>query len=119
MRESFIKRSGSITFQVDCNETKSDFLHLALDGFTQDGVEQTRNFLRFDFKPRDLAMITHASDFEAEPVHQLFAALNLPQTIKRDFRSIRKSDRNHKRDFEAASMDNPFRKSSRACFPAS
>jgi len=57
------------------------------------GRHQRGQAVGFDFDPRDISVMTHPRYGEAQAMQQLFALLDLAQTVFRDRRAIGEAGR--------------------------
>src|SRR5438445_11918415 len=90
---SLIERARAEPLQVDRYKTEAGLLQFAVDAFTHRRFQQARNLARVDLEAREVPVIAHARDLEAERMQQFFAARDLAQAVARYCRSVREAGR--------------------------
>ena len=69
-----VQRARTEPLQVDRNEPEANLFQFTVDRLAN--FQQSRNLARFDFEPRNLAMVPDARDPKAEPMQELLALLD-------------------------------------------
>ena len=83
--QTFVQAPGAIALRIDRHRSVPGGLQLSDDRVVHAGLERARQILARHFHASERVVMTHAAHAEAERVQCLFAALDLPQLLGRDF----------------------------------